>query len=299
MKRWKLEWPWKDLNDAIGEIVGGLMYVVCARPGNGKTTFLLSLAEHLIRTKINVTYWGTECTPVQLRQLIAAPHCGLSYFDYIRGLGTADQRGTVETLCARLERNPHIRFPSGTPQSADEILGELLREKNDTGFVPQVIVLDHIHRVSQEKAVLDAVVKGFREACNQGVAVILAAQLNRMGVGKLSRCTPPEMWQLKSTGAIEEEPDIVTGVYRPIRKGVSDDVMKEVLKGERPYTDIIKPDVMAQWVMKHRPEGKREGRIVEYAVRDNRIFSYVPESAHNFIDSPSSDRYTSDGDIIA
>lgn len=179
----------------------GQLIVVAARPGMGKTSLALGIAEHVARTA-GVAVFSLEMTRGELASR------GLSWATR----GDKSQRshaiGTLGRLRLKIDDTPgvtvaHIRARAQRAR----------REFGDLGLV----VVDHlqlIHGSGENRHLeLSATAKGLKAlAKDLRCAVLLLSQLNRGVETRTDR--RPVLSDLRESGAIEEDADAVLMLYR-------------------------------------------------------------------------------------
>jgi hypothetical protein len=101
-----------------------------------------------------------------------------------------------------------------------------------------------------------------------GLTILMAAQAKR--VEGLSRFMPPNPESGKGTGGLEEEADVMLGLFKPI--GVPEGTkFRPLTKGERDAYErgelnqdqVLQPHTMGIKVLKHRRNGDYSGRIIK------------------------------------
>lgn len=209
---------WKDLDEQTTGMHPGDLIIVAARPAMGKTAFCLNIAMHAaIQQRTNVAFFSLEMPGEQLvMRLISA-------------LGNINQ-GSLRT--GNLEKKDWINlkspihFLSDAPLFVDDNPGlsptelrakcrRLVRENGPLGLV----VIDYlqlmevkgsnenrVQQVSEISRSLKILAKEFN------CPVIALSQLNRSLEQRPNK--RPIMSDLRESGAIEQDADIVTFIYR-------------------------------------------------------------------------------------
>jgi len=262
--------PWGGVVGLTGPGLPGELWVIGARTGCGKTTFLLNWFQHLVVSRVPVLYLGTECPAADLRRRWAA---------WVLGYSTA----------AVLE-NDWARLPPDAKERIDRALQEQQDEYHDValfGDAPdldpqqlvehlkigrrrrvQVVILDHIHRVrlggdSRDQTYLLSQATRFLKqwAVKTGVLILVGAQLNRAERVPLADLAPPPLSSLKQSGTLEEESDVVLLLHRTRRPDATPEELHAVMRNERPISDIIAPRTMCVRIGKHRRRGEQVDHV--------------------------------------
>jgi replicative DNA helicase len=216
--------PWTELTDAIAGIEDGDLIIVGGRPGTGKTTFALQLAEHIASRYGPAGGFSLEMPTKQwLSSLVAAlgrvnafllrtPHM-LSREDWDN---VARATGVVRTLPF------YVDDRSANIQQLRQRARKLQRKLKRKGLRLRVLVVDFIqkaaeassrssNRAEQVKMVSDGLKKLGKEL---GCAIIAISQ-NSRDQEKAPTPRPPRMSDL-AEGNIESDADIVIMLHRPI-----------------------------------------------------------------------------------
>lgn len=86
-------WPWKALEESVGRLLPGKMWVVVGYSGSGKSAWLRNLALGLIfdaSQEVNVTYMAIEEGGEDVLGLMACARADVSYTRFGMGLGLAE-----------------------------------------------------------------------------------------------------------------------------------------------------------------------------------------------------------------
>lgn len=202
----------KKLDSELGGLHDGDLVVIAARPAHGKTALMLNIA---INCKAPVLIFSGEQPALQCeaRILSAASLVSVSKMRN-RDLDQIDIQRLTETS-ATLGRNYWISDKSA-PSLAD-IVRTARQQQYQNGI--KAVFVDYIQRMKRDpkkpkhEAVGDNVM-GLKElARDLNIPVIALAQVNR---GVESRDDKqPYMSDIKDSGEIEQEADVVMTLYRP------------------------------------------------------------------------------------
>lgn len=283
-------WGLRDLDRLIGGLVAGWLYAIGARPSNGKTSLLLSLLSRLWEDRVPTLYFGTEMPAEDLVKKWGAMRLGLEELRVFEGELSDAEREALEGEIRRLAERPEITFSTALRLDVAKIASEIMWAFDArTGPAPRVVVLDHLHRITQDREELDELAKELKEiAKERRVALLVAAQLNRdQGIGPLDLHSPPSLSRYKGSAAIEENADVALGLYRPLRPGTTAKERRAILHGQASVAECEEPNTMALVCLKHRFRGKAMGRSVWLTVEGSRIMSraFAPAPPDNAGDS--------------
>ena len=191
----------------------GHLVVVGARPGMGKSSFMLSLALHMAKKGIRVGIFSLEMTAEELTQRMLSMESKIMLKKLRTGQIT-DEEFEVLTQKAIELRRLSVWINDRADMTPLDLRIELRKNSTDVVFVDYLQLLksaekyytrqEEVSRISQS---LKAMAKDF------GVCVIALAQLNRQVEQRADK--RPNLSDLRESGAIEQDADIVMFLHRP------------------------------------------------------------------------------------
>ncbi len=202
--------PSLDRQLAGGLVAGGLI-TLAARPGTGKTTAALAIAENVATAGGKVLYISLEMTEAQLWACRAASLSGLSRSAIYGGRIAAQEWGRLTNAFDCLSRRPF--FIRDTPSTLEDIEREARCLDNLA-----LIVVDHIGLVkptakgSRYELMTDTAHRLKQLALSLRVPILGLCQLNRQSEQRDSK--RPTMADLRDSGAVEEDSDVVCLLFR-------------------------------------------------------------------------------------
>lgn len=209
-----------ELNKMTGGWQPTDLIILAARPGMGKTAFVLSLARNAALEGTGVAVFSLEMGNTQLVQRLLAMECEINN-EKIRK-GTMDESEWTQ-LNAGVERLAELPiYIDDTPGiNIYELRAKCRRLKNNHNI--GMIVIDYLQLMTaggkeskgnreQEISAISRALKGL--AKELGVPVIALSQLSR-AVESRGGSKRPMLSDLRESGAIEQDADMVTFVYRP------------------------------------------------------------------------------------
>jgi replicative DNA helicase len=201
----------------------GEMFVVAARPSMGKTSFMMNIVEHICidQGKPSMVF-SCEMSSFQIVQRLLFSRARFAMSQLNRGYTPSKgdlqkiQRATAEVAAAKL-------FIDDTPGiTINELRAKARRKKRDEDI--QLIAIDYLqlmksrtkqaeHSREREIAEISAGIKGL--AKELGIPVLILAQLNRGPESRTGKSLGvPRMSDLRESGAIEQDADMVGLLYR-------------------------------------------------------------------------------------
>jgi len=203
------------------EMTAGLqptdLLILAARPSMGKTTLALNMAEYAaMKTKKAVAVFSMEMSASQLAlRLISS--VGRVNATRLRTGQLEDEDWSRVTSAIRLIRDTRI-FIDDTPALSPEVLrakARRLKREHDLGL----IVIDYLQLMAvpgnqenraTEISEISRSLKGLAKELN--VPVIALSQLNRSLETRTDK--RPVMADLRESGAIEQDADVIVFIYR-------------------------------------------------------------------------------------
>ena len=206
------------------------LIIIAARPSMGKTAFVLSMARNMaIEHQSPVAFFSLEMSAVQLMMRLIVAETGLYSNDIKSGRLTPEQWRHLESATKPLGTAP--LYVDDTPAlSVFEFRSKARRLKIHNDI--KVIIIDYLQLMTGSQ---DSKNGGNRE---QEVAFIsrtlkaIAKELNvpMLALSQLSRATEqrggskrPQLSDLRESGAIEQDADIVAFIHRPEYYGMNTD----------------------------------------------------------------------------
>lgn len=202
-----------DLDAQLGGgLVAGGMITLAARPGTGKSTVALNIAENVAATGKPVLYVSLEMGLSQVWACRAANASGLSRSNIYAGTVPDQEWGRLTDAFDLLSRRP--LYVRDRPSSVDDIEREA---RCIDGLA--LVVVDHLglvraaQRGSRYEVMTDTSHRIKQLALSLKIPILSLCQLNRQSEARESK--RPTMADLRDSGAIEEDSDVVGLLYRP------------------------------------------------------------------------------------
>ena len=205
------------------------LIIVGARPGMGKTSFALQIATHAaLEEGRTVCFFSLEMTRDQLAQRVLSNMASVSVEKMRSGELTPDEWKRIADAGERLSKS-QLYFDEAPAITATEMKAKLRRMKN-----VDLVVVDYLGLMR------GAVKKGYENRTNEvgditrglkllakelRIPVIVCAQLNRGTESKTQResAHKPSLSDLRESGSIEQDADIVLFLYRKKYYDMEDD----------------------------------------------------------------------------
>lgn len=228
-----------DLDKILQGLRGSHVIIVAGRPGTGKTTLALGIAEELtIKGGKSALVFSLEMSAKELskRSLASSSVVTLGNIDTGKAMGDGEQITRITGAVARMA-NADLRIcqKGGLPLSR---IRNIARFQNKAKPL-DLIVIDYIGLIAPEAGSrqqnrnleLGAISRGIKGMAKElNVPVVVLAQLNRSIETRAAK--KPQMSDLRDSGEIEQDADIIMIAHRDAdsdlgRSGVTEiDVVK-------------------------------------------------------------------------
>ena len=210
-----------DLDRITGGWQNSDMIILAARPGMGKTAFVLSMARNMaVEYQVPVAMFSLEMSSVQLVQRLMASESEIDSEKLRKGTLEQYEWEQLHTRVSRIAEAPI--FIDDTPGlSVFELRAKCRRLKAQHGI--GIIIIDYLQLMTvggetkagnreQEISTISRSIKGIAKELN--VPVIALSQLSRQ-VETRGGDKRPILSDLRESGAIEQDADIVSFIHRP------------------------------------------------------------------------------------
>lgn len=208
------------LDTFFGGLKPGRVYVIGGRPGQGKTSVALFMAMANVMNGKQVMFFSAEQDVQDLSKKILSTYSGLGH-DRLDGGKLAPYDWTkIDNAIAEINGFPGNIYLKDSPKNIQHIAAMIRNQKRKTGL--DLVVIDYLQLIpamnqkknsvrEQEVAEISRSVKQI--SLSEGIAILELSQLNRDAKGE------PKLHQLRESGAIEQDADVVMFVYRPALDG--------------------------------------------------------------------------------
>ncbi|WP_236974487.1 replicative DNA helicase [Membranihabitans maritimus] len=213
------------------------MIIVAARPGMGKTSFTLALAKNsAMMYNKGVAFFSLEMSDVQLTQRLISMEAAVSLSKLRTGKLEDSEWKRFNKAVEKLSEVPI--FIDDTPAiNIFELRAKCRRLKMKHDI--QMVIIDYLQLMTgggdkkngtreQEISSISRALKSMAKELE--VPVIALSQLSR-AVETRSADKRPQLSDLRESGAIEQDADLVSFIYRPEYYDITTDESDESLEG--------------------------------------------------------------------
>lgn len=231
---------------ALDEVTSGWqnsdLVIIAARPAMGKTAFVLSMARNMaVIYQQPIAVFSLEMSSVQLVNRLIASETELGSEKIKNGRLTEDEWKHLHSKIKTLMTAP-ILVDDTPALSIFELRAKCRRLKQKYDI--KVIIIDYLQLMTagadmrgnreQEVSMISRQLKIIAKELN--VPVLALSQLNRGVELRTGDSKKPMLSDLRESGAIEQDADMVLFIHRPEKYGIMTDAQGNSLKG---IADII------------------------------------------------------------
>ncbi len=203
-----------DLDGMLDGLKGGDLTIVAGRPSMGKTAFALNVAENVALRGSPAMVFSMEMGEMQLVTRTLSSVARVNSKTLASGRLSNDDWDKVASAMGRLMDAPLI-IDESTSLSVSEMRARARRQQRNGGLA--LIVIDYLQLMSgrgnTRNEELGEITRGLKlMARDLNVPVLLLSQLSRKVEERADK--HPIMSDLRESGAIEQDADVIMMVYR-------------------------------------------------------------------------------------
>ena len=206
-----------DLDAILAGLEAGDLLTLGARPGMGKTSFLVSLAHFLAKAGVSILWFTLEMGNEQLLQRLASVETEIAHHKFKQGILDAGEYARWVNAVAKIEHWPII-FDDSPSLNPIELRSMCRRVKREAGC--DFVIVDYLQlmnggpqRFENKTAEVSYITRTLKEIAREvGCPLLIAAQLNREVEKRQDK--RPILSDLRDSGSIEQDSDVVMFLYR-------------------------------------------------------------------------------------
>lgn len=241
-------YDWDSLTQGL---IGGNLIILAGRPGMGKTSFAVNVAQHVaIREEKSVAIFSLEMGEHELAQRILASEANLPFGNLRSARLSESQWDRLYTTIQRTNHAPIFIDDSPNPTLV-EIASKARRLKAEKGL--DLLMLDYLQlmqaggKYESRQLEIAAISRGLKQlAKDLKIPVVALSQLSRQ-TERRTGDHRPQLADLRESGAIEQDADMVCFIYRdemynkddPDVKGMAELIVSKHRNGETGTVDLV------------------------------------------------------------
>jgi replicative DNA helicase len=219
--------PFEDLDSLTSGFQKSDLIIVAGRPGMGKTSFALNLCQHLaIKEKTPVGIFSLEMSAEQLVTRLLCSEARVDSNRLRRGYLKSNEYAELAIVAGYLAEAP-IYIDDSAGLSTLELRAKARRLKAEANV--GMIMIDYLQLVSVRERVenrqqqISLISRGLKALAKElNIPVVALSQLSR-AVESRGGDKRPMLSDLRESGSIEQDSDLVLFLYRPEVYDTSDE----------------------------------------------------------------------------
>ncbi|MBR5520682.1 MAG: replicative DNA helicase [Oscillospiraceae bacterium] len=210
------------LDDKLGKMGRSDLVVLAARPGMGKTSFALNIATNVAsQQKLPVAIFSLEMSSEQLHERILSSQAGISSHDLRTGDIQPVQWDMISNAIGQIAEYPI--YTDDTPNITVSDMKAKIRRINQNPETDNigVVIVDYIQLMSTGKRSdnrvqeISEITRNLKIMAKElDVPIIALSQLSRSAEKGSGRDGRPQLSDLRDSGSIEQDADVVLFLYR-------------------------------------------------------------------------------------
>ena len=232
----------KRLDDLINGFQQGDLVIIAARPGQGKTSIGMNFIQYAADTKVktltgdrplHAAVFSLEMPAMQLARRMLCSVAKVNMTDVNSGRISDSQWQRLTIAKGKLDRS-HIYIDDTSNTSPMDIISKCRKLAKERAL--DIIMIDYLQlmnagkRVENRQQEISEITRSLKIAAKElKVPILLLSQLSRKVEDRKDK--KPEMSDLRESGAIEQDADIIMFLYRQYSdadKDVSEDMRNKV-----------------------------------------------------------------------
>jgi replicative DNA helicase len=205
---------------ALDEMTSGLqpsdLIIIAARPSMGKTALALNIAENVATAEGRVALFSLEMSKEALLMRLLASHARIDSHKFRTGHLNVEDREKMSHSLNELARAT-VWIDDSSSSTVVEMGAKARRLKNEKGL--DLVIVDYLQlmtargRFGNRNEEVSSISRGLKGLAKElGVPVVVLSQLTRAPERDERR---PQLADLRESGAIEQDADIVLFINRP------------------------------------------------------------------------------------
>ena len=241
-----------DLDRMMGGLEGGNLYILAARPSQGKTALSLSIAHNAARLGYHGAFFSLEMSGLQLEKRLLAMEGRIDSQRLRTGdLSDRDWQRATDTLSRLSGLGLHVDDSPNLSIGEFRSRARRLASRQPVGF----IVVDYLQLMNapagNREQEIAAIARGLKAVARElNVPVMALAQLSRAVESRPNK--RPMLSDLRESGSLEQDADAVLFIYR-------DDYYREKLE-----PNSYEPDGKAEIIIGKQRNGPTGTVILNY-----------------------------------
>ena len=227
---------------SLDRITGGWqksdLHILAARPGMGKTAFVVTMAKNAaVEFNKSVAIFSLEMSSLQLVKRLISSETEISQDKILKGNLDNHEFVQLNERIKKLSTAP--LYIDDTPAlSIFELRAKARRLKENQKV--ELIIIDYLQLMSggpdgrgNREQEISTISRGLKSLAKElDIPIIALSQLSRQVENRPGASKRPQLSDLRESGAIEQDADMVMFIYRPEYYGLTEDENNEPTRGK-------------------------------------------------------------------
>lgn len=204
----------KAIDQRIGGIRNQNLFILAARPAMGKTTLAMNIAENLVRQDVPVLVFSAEMSRSELMERMVSSSSNIKFERIRRGTLENEDWSKLSAGVSHLKDKPlYIDDRGGL--TIEQIQASARKQKQKHGI--KFIVVDYLQLLSAKgqsrEQEVSKISRGLKSLAKElDLPIMALSQLSRKCEERKDK--RPMSSDLRDSGAIEQDADIIAFIYR-------------------------------------------------------------------------------------
>ncbi len=267
----------RDFDEDTTGFQKGDLILLAARPGQGKTALALNIAMNAVLDKKNpipILFFSLEMNRYTLMERLVAAWASVDLKDIRTGYFPKDKWRDITTCLAKIQDSDLaiVDTPNLSLSSIRSIARRKDAELKRQGKSLGVIMIDYLQimqapRAESRQQAVSEISRGLKFlARDLNVPVVALSQLNRRAEEKGRSDDKPKLSDLRESGALEQDADLVTLIYREAAYRQNDPSVDDETKAK------------AELIIAKNRQGPTGMVLVSYQARFTRFGNYTKDA---------------------
>mgnify|MGYP003454752390 FL=1 len=236
-----LDTGFRELNERTKGFKDGDLVIIAARPGMGKTTFVLNLVQKVLDQNLGVVFFSLEMPATQLMLRLLSAKTSINLQNLMTSDMDNDEIERLSNACDMMSQKKLFVYDSGNA-TIHQVRTQMRKLKSSHPEI-KLCVIDYIGLMTNSSAYSDRhlqiaeISRGLKLLARElNLPVVALSQLNRSLESRANK--RPMLSDLRESGAIEQDADTILFVYRNevyLEQEENEKIQKAKLEGKE-YT---------------------------------------------------------------
>lgn len=212
-----LDTGFRGLNERTKGFKDGDLVVIAARPGMGKTAFVLNLVQKVLDQNLGVVFFSLEMPAIQLMLRMLSAKTSIALQNIMASDMDNDEIERLNSACDAMSGKKLFVYDSGNA-TIHQVRTQMRKLKSSHPEI-KLCVIDYIGLMTNSSAYSDRhlqiaeISRGLKLLARElNLPVVALSQLNRSLESRANK--RPMLSDLRESGAIEQDADTILFVYR-------------------------------------------------------------------------------------